>query len=103
MTSSAQVRGGGRLFIQSPLYGYNESEMIREAQIRINHNRQRQRLKNLLHTAADGGSVVKTRDLLLACQLAKVNVETEHMQDTPFAVVRRPSVREPIFHLYRTS
>jgi len=33
-TTSAALRGGGRLYAQSPLNGYTEAEMIREAQLR---------------------------------------------------------------------
>ena len=86
-TTSAAVRGGGRLFVQSPLCEYSEAEMIKEAQLRISHNKQRQRLKNILRTAADGGAVVETPDLMLACQLAKVDLKQEKVVGSPFAVV----------------
>jgi Ca2+-binding EF-hand superfamily protein len=72
------VRAGGRLYVQSPIEGYTQAEMIYEARQRLAHNRQRQRLKNLLHTAADGGPLVNTRDLRLACQMAKMDA---HSQD----------------------
>ena len=87
-TTSAQVRGGGRLYTQSPVDGYSEQEMIREAQLRIEHNRQRLRLKQLLSTASDGGPTVKMSDLLLACELAKMPLSPEKMMETPFAMVR---------------
>ena len=50
--------------------------MINEARMRLAHNKQRQRLKALLATAANGGSVVATKDLL-ACKLAKLDVGTQ--------------------------
>lgn len=62
------------MYIQSPLTGMTENEMINEARIRIQHNKQRQRLKSLLATAANGGSIVATKDLLLACRLAKLDM-----------------------------
>lgn len=72
----SQIRGGGRLYVQSPVSGLSENEMINEARIRIAHNKQRHKLKQLLATAANGGSVVSPRDLELACKLAKMeNVE----------------------------
>ena len=82
-TSSAQVRGGGRLFIQSPLSGYTEAEMIREAQIRLEHNKQRQRLKAMLEPASNGGHMVKMNELLLACKLAKVPMDADRLVSTP--------------------
>jgi len=64
------------LYVQSPVSGLSENEMINEARIRIAHNKQRHKLKQLLATAANGGSVVSPRDLELACKLAKMeNVE----------------------------
>ena len=39
--TSAAVRGGGRLFVQSPLSGYTEAEMLCEARLRLQHNKQR--------------------------------------------------------------
>lgn len=62
--------------------------MVREAQLRIQHNRQRLRLKQLLNTAADGGPTVKTNDLLLACQLAKMPMDSARVLTTPFAMDR---------------
>ena len=41
-------------------------------------NKQRQRLRQVLATAANGGSVVNTKDLLLACRLAKLDVGGDH-------------------------
>jgi len=75
--ASAAVRAGGRLYVQSPLYGMSEAEMINEARMRLAHNKQRQRLKQLLHAASNGGSVVATKDLLLACRIARLDVGTE--------------------------
>lgn len=115
-TTSAAVRGGGRLYMESPVDGYSEQEMIREAQLRIEHNKQRLRLKQLLSTAAEGGPTVKTQDLVLACQLAKMPVSPEKVLTTPFAAVRLaprarpfsgPSMRSRILfprlaHAYRS-
>lgn len=67
--------------MQSPLAGMSENEMINEARIRLAHNKQRQKLKMLLSAAAEGGSVVQTKDLLLACRIAKMDVGTEHEAD----------------------
>ena len=39
--TSAAVRAGGRLYVQSPLDGMSENEMINEARLRIQHNKQR--------------------------------------------------------------
>ena len=80
--TSAVVRAGGRLYVQSPLKGMNENEMINEARLRIAHNKQRQQLKGLLSTAADGGAVVNTKDLLLACRIAKLDVGTDQENQT---------------------
>ena len=71
------VRAGGRLYVESPVAGYTDAEMIEEARIRITHNKQRQALKRLLSTAADGGPLVSTKDLLLACQMAKLETPRE--------------------------
>jgi len=60
--------------VESPLKGMSQNEVINEARIRLAHNKQRMRLKQLLETAANGGSVVNTRDLILACRLAKLEV-----------------------------
>lgn len=54
-----------------------ENEIINEARIRLAHNKQRQKLKALLTNASDGGSVVATKDLLLACRIAKLDVGTK--------------------------
>ena len=62
--------------------------MVREAQPRLEHNKQRLRLKQLLATASEGGPTVKTKDLLLACQLAKVPVEPTKVLATPYAMDR---------------
>lgn len=87
-TTSAAVRGGGRLYALSPIDGYSEQEMIKEAQLRLQHNKQRVRLKQLLNTASDGGPAVKTQDLLLACKLAKMPMDTQKVFGTPFALDR---------------
>lgn len=76
-STNSVVRGGGRLYDKSPLANLTEAEMIVEAKIRLQHNKQRQQLKKLLQGAAEGGSVVKTEDLMVACQLAKVPVKED--------------------------
>lgn len=70
------------MYVQSPLDGMSENEMINEARIRLAHNRQRQKLKQLLATSANGGPVVNTRDLLLACKLAKLDMGSDREEDT---------------------
>ena len=57
--------------------------MVREAQIRLEHNRQRQRLKHLLETASNGASMVKMNELLLACKLAKMPMDANRIVSTP--------------------
>jgi len=79
------VRGGGRLYAQPPLEGYTEEEMCAEAKLRIEHNKQRRRLKQLMAAASDDGSTVATKDLLLAAKLAKMELPEEFIADTPFA------------------
>ena len=49
------VRGGGRMYIDSPLAGYTEEEMVAEARNRQAHNRQRRRMKQTSESAADRG------------------------------------------------
>ena len=84
-TASSQVKGGGRLYTQSPIAGYTEAEMVREARLRIEHNKQRARLKKLLSTAAEGGAVVKMDDLILASELARMPMDRGALLSTPFA------------------
>jgi Ca2+-binding EF-hand superfamily protein len=72
--------------VQSPLQGMSENEMINEARIRLAHNKQRQRLKQLLATSANGGTVVQTKDLLLACRIAKLDVGTNNAADADMFV-----------------
>lgn len=60
----------------------SENEMIQQARIRMDHNKQRQRLKMLLSAAADGSSVVATKDLLLACKIAKLDIGTDNEAET---------------------
>ena len=62
--------------------------MIREAQLRIAHNKQRKNLKTILRSTAGGRPVVKVDDLMLACERAKVDVPREKLAQTPFATVR---------------
>lgn len=76
--TSATLRAGGRLYIQSPLEGMSENEMINEARMRIQHNKQRQQLKNLLHASANGKADLPTQDLMLACKIAKMDVGVEN-------------------------
>ena len=86
-----QVRGGGCLYIEPPLSHYTEEEMIAEAQLRIAHNKQRRRMKQLLSAASDDGSNVATKDLLLAAKLAKMDLPDAMIADTPYATVRAAS------------
>lgn len=91
-SSNAAVRGGGRLFDQSPLDGYTEAEMIQEAKIRLQHNKQRMQLKKLLSSAAQKGELVTADDLMIACQLAKMPIDQEHLRQmgSPSAVPWKP-------------
>ena len=84
----SQLRGGGRLYTHSPLEGYSEEEMIQEARLRMEHNKQRQRLKKLLNAASAGTAVVKTDDLMLACQLAKMPIDPNTVRNPSFQVDR---------------
>lgn len=79
------VRGGGRMYLQNPLAGYTEEEMLAEAKIRIQANKQHRRLKQLLSAASEDGSTVATKDLLLAAKLAKMDLPEELIADTPYA------------------
>ena len=94
------VRGGGRMYIDSPLAGYTEEEMVAEARNRQAHNRQRRRMKQLLSAATEDGATVATRDLLLAAKLAKMELPAEMIADTPYAV-RTDSVGVPMQIAYK--
>jgi len=59
--------------------------MINEARIRMAHNKQRQRLKQLLATTANGGSAVSPRELQLACNLAKMDVANKEQLFSSYA------------------
>jgi len=80
-----QVKGGGRMYMQNPLAGYTEEEMVAEAKNRIQSNKQHRRLKQLLSAASEDGSTVATKDLLLAAKLAKMDLPEAMVADTPFA------------------
>ncbi len=90
LTSSASnkslfgaVRGWGRLYAESPLKQYTEEEMVREAQLRQEHNRQRRRMKQMLSAASSDGSNVATKDLLLAAKIANMDLPDGFVQKTP--------------------
>jgi len=89
LTASAslkgQMKGGGRLYMNPPLNGYTEEEMVAEARNRVQHNTQRRRLKQLLNAASEDGSTVATKDLLLAAKLAKMDLPEAMIADTPYA------------------
>ena len=82
------IKGGGRLYAEDPLAGYSEQELIAEAKDRIEHNRQRRRMKQLLSAASDDGFAVRTKDLLLAAKLANMSLPDELVAGTPYATVR---------------
>ena len=65
--------------------GYSEEEMVAEAQLRIAHNKQRRRMKQLLSAASEDGTTVATKDLLLAAKLAKMELPEAMVADTPYA------------------
>jgi hypothetical protein len=80
----------GRFIHKDPLSGYSEQELVAEAKIRIEANRQRRRMKQLMAAASDDGFNVLTKDLLLAAKLAKVQLPDELIAETPYAAVRLP-------------
>lgn len=59
--------------------------MVAEARVRLDANRQRRRMKQLLSAASDDGSTVSTKDLLLAAKLANMQLPDEFVANTPFA------------------
>ena len=94
------VRGGGRMYIDSPLAGYTEEEMVAEAHARQAHNKQRRRMKQLLGAATEDGKTVATKDLLLAAKLAKMELPAEMIADTPYAT-RVDTVGVPMSIAYK--
>ena len=61
--------------------------MIAEAKNRMEANRQRRRMKQLLSAASDDGATVATKDLLFAAKLAKVALPEEFVSATPYVAV----------------
>ena len=74
------------MYSATPLAGYTEEEMVAEAKMRIQSNKQHRRLKQLLSAASEDGTTVATKDLLLAAKLAKMDLPAEMVADTPYAV-----------------
>jgi len=69
------------------LNGYTEEEMVAEARCRIEHNKQRRVMKQILQEKAPVGSAVKTKDLMLAAKIAGMQVPPEIVADTRHAAM----------------
>ena len=84
------VRAGGSLYrtYQSPIAGYKEEEMIREAQLRQEYNKKRRQFKQMLSTASGGSATVMTKDLPLAARIAKMNVPEQMLERNIFNAQR---------------
>ena len=87
------VRGGGRLFHNSPVDGYSQAEMIAAARQQKMYNTQRSRLAAMLATSQRAG-LVTDANLNLALSMAKGNADLQSFKaaSTP-ETVRPPSVR----------
>jgi len=83
--ASGIVRAGGRLFSQSPIAGFTKEEMMHEAKVRQEHNRQRAKLKQLLQASAGPGNTVSIEDLMLSAKIAKMSLPDELLFKSPYA------------------
>ena len=83
--ASGIVRAGGRLFAQSPIAGFTKEEMMHEAKVRQEHNRQRAKLKQLLQASAGPGNTVSIEDLMLSAKIAKMSLPDELLFKSPYA------------------
>jgi calmodulin len=79
------VRAGGRLFAESPIAGFTKEEMLHEAKVRQEHNRQRAKLKQLLQATAGTGQTVSIDDLMLSAKIAKMSLPDELLFKSPYA------------------
>ena len=86
-TSTTIVRAGGRLYAESPVAGFTKEEMLREAKVRQEHNRQRSKLKQLLIAASGPGpaQTVSIDELLLSAKIAKMSLPEELLFKSPYA------------------
>ena len=83
--ASSIVRAGGRLFAESPIAGFTKEEMLHEAKVRQEHNRQRAKLKQLLQATAGTGQTVSIDDLMLSAKIAKMSLPDELLFKSPYA------------------
>ena len=83
--ASGIVRAGGRLFAQSPIAGFTKEEMLHEAKVRQEHNRQRSKLKQLLQASAGPGNTVSVEDLMLSAKIAKMSLPDALLFKSPYA------------------
>jgi len=83
--ASGIVRAGGRLFAQSPIAGFTKEEMLHEAKVRQEHNRQRSKLKQLLQASAGPGNTVSVEDLMLSAKIAKMSLPDALLFNSPYA------------------
>ena len=81
------MRAGGRLYAESPVAGFTKEEMLREAKVRQEHNRQRSKLKQLLIAASGPGpaQTVSIDELLLSAKIAKISLPEELLFKSPYA------------------
>jgi hypothetical protein len=83
--ASGIVRAGGRLFAHSPIAGFTKEEMLHEAKVRQEHNRQRSKLKQLLQASAGPGNTVSVEDLMLSAKIAKMSLPDALLFKSPYA------------------
>jgi len=84
-TQTGIIRAGGRLYAQSPVEGFTREEMLQEAKIRQEHNKQRSKLKQLLQAASGPGDTVSIEDLMLSAKIAKMALPEEILFKSPYA------------------
>ena len=83
--ASGIVRAGGRLFAESPVAGFTHEELVREAKMRLEHNRQRAKLKQLLQAASGPGQTVSVENLRLSAKIAKIALPDALLFNSPYA------------------
>ena len=82
---SGIIRAGGRLFAESPIAGFTKSEMLHEAKVRQDHNRQRSKLKQLLQASAGPDQTVSVEDLMLSAKIAKMSLPDTLLFKSPYS------------------
>ena len=77
--------------------GMGHEQMLREAQLRVQHNKQRQQLKGMLQLSAKGGDKVGVDQLQIAARLAGVELPPRLLQSAQGSPRSRPhgSPRSP--------